>query len=630
MGLKQTIKNILIRKQNKEYTARLQALKMTYGEWLAEQAPLWRESLTAEEEQNAYVLLLFAKGALEEYAREGIGAYFAAHPQVDFVYADEDILDASGYHAPWFKPDWSPELFDSCFSIGSFLAVRKQVWEVFAARCGALLQKAYVSDTMVAFENREQFEPLVHELLPKEKAIKIHHMAGVLFHGLSEERMLSLQGGSAFLTRRERDRIAAFAKQEKPLISVIIPSKDHPELLRQCVQSLTEVPSGIPFEILTVDNGSSAENRRTAEELLQALPVPAKYLYEEAEFNFSRMCNAGAKEAQGSLFLFLNDDVVLSGGNLLKMAYYAAKSGAGAVGLKLLYPDSTNLQHCGITNLPMGPVHKLQHLSDDRAYLYNINKLRINCLAVTAACLMVNREAFWSVGGFCEDLRVAFNDVDLCYCLYESGLRNICLNDISAVHCESVSRGADETVEKVERLLSERDKLYERHPDLRGRDPYYSVCLNREGLDVRIAPCYEQWKNMRENLTGFVRIDAADYREDKCLMVRIEEMADERITGFSVVLGDDNSCYERMLVFQNTETKALYASPVSECYRPDLEQNMTDQKNVALCGFMIFAGETELPDGTYLIGACARNRVTGLKLLNYSNRQLRLQKRSEG
>lgn len=210
------------------------------------------------------------------------------------------------------------------------------------------------------------------------------------------------------------------------------------------------------------------------------------------EFNFSKMCNIGAKEASGELLLFLNDDIEISEAvkqnpNLTApvsqwlsiLAGQAQVSYTGAVGCKLYYPGGIQFQHAGVLNLPIGPGHCLYGMGDDLNYYYGRNLLDYNFCAVTGACLMVERKKFDEAGGFDEELVVAYNDVALCFSLLELGYHNVLRNDVALVHHESVSRGLDRaSEEKEERRKREMEKLYEKHPKFSGGyDPCYNPNL---------------------------------------------------------------------------------------------------------------------------------------------------------
>ena len=128
---------------------------------------------------------------------------------------------------------------------------------------------------------------------------------------------------------------------------------------------------------------------------------------------------------------------------LIRLVLKAVLPRAGAVGAKLLYPDSATIQHAGITNLRVGPAHKLQFLSDDEEHYYGRNRGVHNMIGATGACLMMRKKVFEEAGGFFEGLAVAFNDVDLCYTIYENGYYNIERNDVVLYHHESLSRGKE-------------------------------------------------------------------------------------------------------------------------------------------------------------------------------------------
>ncbi len=250
-----------------------------------------------------------------------------------------------------------------------------------------------------------------------------------------------------------------------------------------------------------------------------------------------------------------------------------------------------------------------------------------NVLAVTAACLMIKRERFYKTGGFCEELKVAFNDVDLCFQLFEAGYHNVIVNTHFLYHHESLSRGSDESFEKWNRLMQEREKLYQMHPGLQGRDPYYSVFLNRNGLDTRILPGNEDCRGNADQAAVKGLVHEPEYnRKDECLLIRIERLEGRCIQGYAVVLGSNNACYSKKLVLKAEETEGDiygYETVLPPVYRSDLAENMPDQENVALCGFRICLQGKVLP-GSYRIGVIAKDRISGQKILNFSSRVIRL------
>lgn len=686
MGIKELVKQALAEKENRKYQKRLEQIQVTYPDWVArlesqssagqqsEHAGNLKESGQAE---RSFVVICASKGVLGKNAIEDIERYFIEHPEVQLLYGDEDVLPGCSQGAdtrterrsPWFKPDWSPDLLDSRLYFGSVIALRKELFQKVAAHYDTYYPGQQfcivcqpIDDTYYEVLNLAAYEKWVHRCVGLAGAYEkgstaIGHISSILFHSEDEKEQEKFLEESAWRKECKEESILDFRKSRMlgtPVVSVVIPSKDQPVMLEKCIQGcqlagkigqqgirknpeLTETE--LPVEFLVVDNGSSPENRTKVENLMERLKASGltiRYLYSPMDFNFSRMCNLGAEQAKGQFLLFLNDDVELClPGCIEEMAALADRFFTGAVGLKLLYPDSVRIQHAGITNLPMGPVHKLQFLNDNECYYFDCNRGSRNVLAVTAACLMVEKDKFQEAGGFADELPVAFNDVDLCFRLHELGYWNVCVNDRYAYHCESLSRGADESAEKLERLMRERDKLYNSHPQLSGVDPFYSVHLNREELDTRIRPAYLTAGNLLQQIRG--SLEKFEHwhncHQDPCLMVTIEDSRKEKIQGYGVVLGDDNACYKMQLLFKMsssvlTEAEGnpimrdidIYAIRLLGQYRPDLVENMPDQKNVALSGFDVSLEDGVLPKGRYRLGLTARNSVTGHRLINWSNR----------
>ncbi len=660
MNIRSLVKQPLIARQNRKYTKSLNARKMTYAcFWQMQQAELQKlrqrqnQTGAGTKEQGHtlfswkdYVIFMATAGWPAEGYLDWLEDYLSQNPQALLVYGDEDAKEPDGSLAhPYFKPDWSPDLLDCTFYLGSVVVVRRELLKQAGGDDAARQTMSESPEIRILSEKEQELIRCCAHLAggyeKRKGAQVIGHVARILFHCSSLQQLQeyavpkTVTGGSNAL----------------PKVSVIIPSKDHPELLRDCLRAITHTGQGVTYEIVVVDNGSRLENRQECQKLteqMQCSGVEMLYLYEPMDFHFSRMCNLGAEKATGELLLFLNDDVELAEPDTLaEMARLAGKPYEGAVGLKLYYPEGKRMQHAGITNLPMGPVHKLQFLEDDENYYFYRNAGTHNLLAVTAACLMVSRDKFCEAGGFPEDLAVAFNDVSLCFRLYELGYYNSCICDKYAYHHESLSRGADEESKKLRRLMRERRKLYEKHPALEGVDPYYSKHLNRIGLDVRIRPAYEQGGNHPQKIEADTNHthpggSFTGYRYDNCLMLRVEMCTPEEILGYGVVLGDDNSCYRRSLLFLplnreeqenlpdmqemvrrlQQENRPVLKLPIEGQYRPDLVENLPDQKLVGLSGFWFrYDGTCRMPAGSYLVGMVAEHAVTGTRLIQMSNRE---------
>lgn len=592
---------------DKQYEKKCASRKILYKDWVASMEEA--ESSSAGERAEAVFLSDAENGAWADGAKERAEAFLSAHPEVCVVYGDEDVETAPGqYENPWLKPCWSPDTYLWKDYLGEAVAVRKFFYEKAEEKSRDGLLKAAGGFT--------------------KGCQSIAHINGILFHrktdwftGETNSSMTREKTAGGQTDCRDAK------KQGMPYISVIIPSKDNAVVLKKCLDTLKKTAADISYEVLLVDNGSGEAVKKKIEEMTADAP-DILYMYEPMEFNFSKMCNLGAERAKGSLLLFLNDDIEATHtGWLSDMAKLAERPHVGAVGCKLLYPDTDKIQHVGITNLPMGPVHKLQFLRDNKCYYDNRNRGIRNVSAVTAACLMVRREVFEEAGGFCESMQVAFNDVDFCFTLLEKGYYNAVCNHIHLLHHESMSRGADESEEKLKRLHRERTMLYDRHPGLNGKDPFYHDWLNRTGLDTRIQPAYRSGREIadvqaakevaKESNEAYVLKNA---RKDRCLLVRIEAADASHISGYGVVLGSDNACFSgKLLLERKGRQPAVYELDFTEQYRQDLQENMPDQKNVALCGFHVNIAEP-LPEGEYRIGMLATDKISGSSLMNYSNR----------
>ena len=247
------------------------------------------------------------------------------------------------------------------------------------------------------------------------------------------------------------------------------------------------------------------------------------------------------------------------------------------------------------------------------------------------------REKFEEIGGFSEKFPINFNDVDLCFKLYEAGYQNVCRNDIYAYHYESLSRGNEVSEEKLQEIGRERNKLYEAHPTLEDRDPFYPIYLERHETNAFIKVDIKEVISCVQMAEKTLPIkDLRKYRFDDVVLFVVNDILNNRIRGFAVVKGDNNACYERELLFgavrvdnfsesdENEKvyqgvTEEVYACKVEEQYRPDLSKNLPNEKNVELCGFYVNVRDLQLPRGKYRIGIAVRNRIARVKMVNWSD-----------
>lgn len=430
--------------------------------------------------------------------------------ELDFIYSDEDLLSEDGKRRfnPFFKPDWSPDTFMSMMYTCHFAIYRKEIIDE-------------IGGIRVGFEGAQDYDFTLRFV---EKSNKIGHIPKILYHWRAREESTAFNPEAkpyAFnamekakkdaLKRRQLKGKITFVEpilqyrieyllQNSPLISIIIPSKDNYIILKKCLDSIEEFSKNIRYEIIIVDNGSDKENYEKYKNLCSVKKY--QYIYQQMRFNFSKMCNIGSEYANGEFFLFLNDDIeVLESGWLEKMAGHASLDYVGAVGAKLIYPNTNMIQHVGIVNYKIGPGHCLVAMDDSYMYYGGRNVMEYNFIAVTGACLMIQKDKFLKVGKFNEDLPVAYNDVDLCFRLVETNLYNVVRNDVKLFHHESVSRGLDSmSEEKRNRQMSELKKLYDLHPKMKAFDPFYNKNLVQDKGDFSIV-------SMRKHIPNKYRVE---------------------------------------------------------------------------------------------------------------------------
>ena len=653
MNVKKMLQAPLRSRQRAKYEARIKEQTVRYHDWIVKKEEKEREARGTDARQtslsvacvpfsacgrgfllekaggDADILVFYADcGKPQEEALRLFADFFAGHPGAVLAYGDEDeILPENGGRRtnPWLKPDWSPNTLLSYFYFGSIFAVRVRE----AARIGWP-------------EGADWKENLYDFCLRLSEKGDTGHVDSVLFHGSEPVEPFGMEEKYDGLKREAWIR-RGWPPAPSGKVSIVIPSKDNPGVLSTCVHSVMEASSYRDFEIIVIDNGSSEKNRARIERMLSQMAPECRfqYVYEPMEFNFSHMCNLGAARATGDYILFLNDDIeIIQEDWLEKMVEKAQLPHVGAVGVKLLYPSSRAIQHAGITNIRLGPAHKLQFRDDRTDYYFLRNRLAFDVLGVTGACLMVRRSLFEESGGWNEDLRVAFNDVDLCYRLHDMGYVNVVRNDVALYHHESLSRGLDDSVEKLKRLHGELNLLYELHPSLYGRDPYYHRYLVKDVLDQEFyaGNRYEYEDRMDRVAPEIMKEGLQPEWSNEVLRMGIEFAGDMDkwetgkagggdyfIQGWCYALQVDNSQYRFNLILKpagrgdgpaGDEAGAVWKLAVNRQYRPDIQENLghLEKYQVALTGVCVSFSRKALPEGEYLIGflwedCCSRQKL---------------------
>ena len=273
--------------------------------------------------------------------------------------------------------------------------------------------------------------------------------------------------------------------KNEPKISIIIPTKDKANVLDTCLKSIYEKTKYKNYEVIVIDNNSCEEETFYLLNRYKDKYNNFKYFTYKCEFNYSYLNNEAVKKTKGDYIVLLNNDTeIISENWLSSMVGYAMREHIGCVGAKLLYPNRT-IQHSGVV-IGVGGIAMHANVStgeDQYGYFGRLVSV-YDWSCVTAACLMIKKDKYLSVNGLDENLKVAYNDVDLCFSLVEAGYYNVIRNDVVLIHHESVSRGDDRKVqEKFERLMDEQSRLYEKHPRFNKVDPFYNVNLTQNRAD---------------------------------------------------------------------------------------------------------------------------------------------------
>lgn len=624
----------------KIYNEKLGLFRDPYPIWIEEKESKAFEKhseLSEGDEPDTSIMWLEAadKSCVDERAEKIAAKYFEENPEVNIWYADEDMITESGERCfPWFKQEPFPESLLGCYYFGSMTAFRR---EAFAEE-----------DIRGIYKDKIKLYALVLKECFKEGGFKkVGHTPLVLYHGrinAEEKKIYSRDTGIAPCVFGYEPEYEGIKKEYEKAgktgrLSVIIPTKDHPAMLARCLKSLNDTADISDIELVIVDNGSDDKNKKAYEDLFERLRKSKRfsgidYLHKQAEFNFARMCNRGAKRSSGDYLLFLNDDTYFSETSGLKdMMAQASAEGIGAVGAKLLYPDG-RVQHAGVTNLVTGPAHKLQGVDGNTYPYYNFGMTEVNMLAVTAACLMIKKSRFSGVGGFDESFMVAYNDVDLCMRLFEKGYRNVQRNDVVLYHDESVSRGNDLLDdEKWERLSSERERLYKLHKGSYGADPFYPRNLRKDSAQY-IADAYNKQESrqyrdksfevFQENMFGRICGDIK-INVDVCGIRKkfdLDEKDTVEIRGWAFMEGADNARYKRRLILYRGDDMRAYE--LEGQYMPELKTVFPDERNILLSGFCIRPDTDSFSEGAWYLAVEFKDIETGSRYYAKSEAMLHM------
>lgn len=418
-------------------------------------------------------------------------------PQTDVIYSDEDKVDMSGrkFFEPHFKSDYNIDLLCTMNYICHLFVVRKDVMEQ-----AGLFESCY---------DGAQDHDFI--LRCTEKAEHIVHIPKVLYHWRShmqstsenpESKLYAFENGCKAV-KAHYDRIGVPAEvvqgpfygmyrtkylwKEQPLVSIIIPNKDHVADLRKCMDSIEEKSVYRNFEFVIVENNSTEEETFAYYKEIETRDN-VNVLYYKGDFNYSKINNFGVVQAKGEYILLLNNDTeMIEPDSIKEMLDVCMRPDVGIVGAKLIFEDNT-IQHAGVI-IGFGGVAGHAFIGqdrDDNGYFSRIISVQ-DLSAVTAACLMVRRSVFDEVEGLNEEFKVAFNDIDFCLKVRKAGYLVVYNPYAQFYHYESKSRGQEDSADKVARFQQEIGLFGERWGELLEHgDPYYNPNLTLDKADFSL------------------------------------------------------------------------------------------------------------------------------------------------
>lgn len=440
-----------------------------------------------------FVALLDHDDVLPEHALLYMAQAISAQPETQILYSDEDKLNGRGERFdPHFKSDWNPDLFFSQNYVSHLGVYRRN-----------LLQK--IGGFRLGVEG-SQDQDLLLRCLPHVQADQIVHIPRVLYHWRTIEGSTALASGEKRYTtdagiKALRDYFAAQQPgvevdaglvpntyrvrypipEPAPLISLLIPTRDRRSLTETAVRSILEKSTYTNFEILILDNGSVEADALEFFREIQLEDHRVKVLAYDFPFNYSAINNFGARHAKGSVIGLINNDVeVINPEWLTEMVSQCLRPEIGCVGAKLYYSNDT-VQHGGVI-LGIGGVggHSHKHFPRQHPGYFSRLLLTQSLSAVTAACLLVRKEIFEKISGLDEkNLKVAFNDVDFCLEVRKAGYRNLWTPYAELYHYESISRGAEDSPEKISRFAQEVNFMKIKWGLELEHDPFYNKNLTR-------------------------------------------------------------------------------------------------------------------------------------------------------
>jgi len=447
---------------------------------------------------GSYVAFLDHDDLIAPFALFEIARRLNFDPDIDLFYSDEDNIDTRGFrYGPFFKPSYSPDYLRSVNYMCHFLVVRKKLGE-------------QVGWLRSGFDGAQDYDFIFRI---SEQARRIERIPMVLYHWralqgstAADSNAKPYAGPAGIRSINEHlQRLNLHGKAEttymptwyrvnydipnNPMVSVIIPNCDHPEDLKNLIESILQKSTYQNFELVIVENNSREPEIFTLYNHLMSIDQRIRVISWKKPFNYSQVNNWAVRHCRGEILLFLNNDIeIITPTWIEEMLMHAIQSGVGTVGAKLIFPNNT-IQHAGVI-IGIGDVagHAYKGFTRDMKGHGGQLQLIHNTAANTAACLMVRQEVYNLVGGFDENYVLSFGDVDLCLKILEAGYVNVWTPYTELYHHESKTRGYERSPTQLARYQNE--VLYFKwkwSTFLEKGDPYYNPNLTRKREDFRLA-----------------------------------------------------------------------------------------------------------------------------------------------
>jgi glycosyltransferase involved in cell wall biosynthesis len=447
-----------------------------------------------------WVALLDHDDTLPKHALAWVVRTINDKPEAQLIYSDEDKIDKNGKRSgPYFKPDWNLDLFYG-YNLFSHLGVYRHhlIQKVGGFRPGFEGSQDY--DLVLRISEHIDHRHIVHipqilyhwRIHPKStasgaKAKPYAALAGV--KALNEHLKRTNTQASAHLTEHNHYKVQYQVPRPEPLVSIIIPTRNGLDLLKNCIDSITQKTSYPNYEVLVIDNNSDDAAVLAYFQHLQTQHANIRVLADPRPFNYSQLNNFAVMQARGEILGLLNNDTeVIHPDWLCEMVSLAVQPRIGAVGAKLLYPDGT-VQHAGVIMGMNGIAgHVFSRLSHQKLGYFGRASLTQGLSAVRSGCMVIRKSVFLEVGGLNEtSLKATYNDVDFCLKVKTAGYQNVYAPDALLYHHESISRGQEDTPEKQLRFQQEQAFMCDTWAEIIAHDPAYNPNLSLSSAQCDLA-----------------------------------------------------------------------------------------------------------------------------------------------